>query len=78
MELQHGHRESAQLRELCDILSCAKYEQQAVSQKDTEHQSHLGKGQEGDDESLGNPECERRPEDLSGQCVAEAHESIDL
>ena len=73
MELQHRHREAAQLRDLRDILSCAESEQQALSQKETEHQPHLGKVQE---ESLGNPECERRPEDRSGQCVAEAHESI--
>ena len=46
MELQRGHREAAQLRELRDILSCAKSEQQALSQKETKHQSHLGKVQE--------------------------------
>ena len=37
----------AQLRELRDILSCAKSQQQALSQKKTKHQSHLGKVQEG-------------------------------
>ena len=44
MELQHGNREAAQLR---DKLSCPKSEQQALSQKETKHQSHLGKVQEG-------------------------------
>ena len=46
MELQHGHREAAQLRELRDTLSRAKFEQQARSQKETKHHSHLGKVQE--------------------------------
>ena len=47
MELERGHREAAQLRELRDIISCAKSQQQALSQKKTKHQSHLGKVQEG-------------------------------
>ena len=46
-----------------------------VSHNDAEHQSHLGKVQEETNrhyETLGG---ERLPEDLSGRCVAEAHES---
>ena len=46
MELERGHREAAQLRELRDMLSCAKSEQQALSQKEAKHQSHLGTVQE--------------------------------
>ena len=50
MELERGRREAArlrELRELCVMLSCAKFEQQALSQKEAKHQSHLGKVQEG-------------------------------
>ena len=50
MELERGRREAArlrELRELCVMLSCAKLEQQALSQKEAKHQSHLGKVQEG-------------------------------
>ena len=36
-----------QLRDLRVVSSCAKSEQQALSQKETKHQSHLGKVQEG-------------------------------
>ena len=45
-------RETAQLRELRDMLSCAKSEQQAVSQKEAKHQSHLGKIQVGTNRHL--------------------------
>ena len=44
-----------------------------VSQNDAEHQSHLGKVQEWTNRHLKNPGGERRPEDLSGRCVAGAH-----
>ena len=47
MELERGHREAAQLQELRDILSFEKSEQQVLSQQEVEHQSHLGKVQEG-------------------------------
>ena len=46
-----------------------------VSQNDAEHQSHLGKVQEGTDRHLETLGGERRQEDLSGRCVAEGHES---
>ena len=39
-------QEAAQLQELRDTLSCANSEQQALSKKETKHQSHLGKVQE--------------------------------
>ena len=47
MDLQRRLREAAQLRELRDILSCAKSEQQALSQKAAKHHPHLGKVHEG-------------------------------
>ena len=47
MELERGHREAAQLQESRVMLSYAKSEQQALSQKEPKHQSHLGKVQEG-------------------------------
>ena len=43
MEREHGHRESAQLQELRDVLSCAKSERHELSQKEAKNQSHLGK-----------------------------------
>ena len=46
-----------------------------VSQNDAEHQSHLGKVQEVTNRHLETLGDERRPEDISGRCVAEAHES---
>ena len=46
-EVDRGRREVAQLQELRDMLSCATSEQQALSQKDAEHQSYLGKVQDG-------------------------------
>ena len=51
-ELERGHREAAQLQELRDMLSCAKSEQQALSQKEAKHQSHLGKVQDGTNRHL--------------------------
>ena len=71
MHESNGHREAAQLQEL---LSCAKKKQHALSQKEVKHQSHLGNVQEWTSRPL---ECERRPEDLSGRCVAEASASDD-
>ena len=47
MELERGRRESVQLQEFRDMLSCATSDQQSLSQKGAEHQSYLDKVQEG-------------------------------
>ena len=75
MERERRHKEAAQLQELRDMLSCAKSEQQALRQKEAEHVSHLVKIPEVTSRHLETLGGERRPEDLSGRCVAEAHES---
>ena len=46
-----------------------------VSQNDAEHQLHLGKVQEGTHRHLETLGGEREKKNLSGRCVADAHES---